>query len=366
MNRRGSALAVVLFLLALLLGLSALVAGQARLRWLAGTRALSGARLDLMVDERLGRTVPEWDPQFASRLPIDSPVALPTAVAPTPGIVPGDSLRRLGALLFERRVSLSQQSVDGTTLLGHVARQELLQLISPALPDSGAVHAGSGLILESGALVDGHDVVPAGWGSYCPTPAGSVAGVHLGPGSALSGSCASTSCLTGAPPQALDSLPLSIWSAPAGWLALAPDADRQLAGVVVGPAPATLASGACDQTQPLNWGDPISPASACGDYFPLILAQPGAVLMDGEGQGVILALGSVTLSGSVRFAGVILAQGSVELRDAAQVTGVVIARDTVQVRDGAVVQWSRCAFDRARNGAAQPARVAGWSSSRLP
>ncbi len=366
MTRRGSALVVVLFLLALLLGLSALVAGQARLRWLSATRALTGARLDLLAEERLGRTVPEWDPQFASRLPIDSPAALPSTVAPAPGVLPGDTLRRLGALLFERRVSLSQQSVDGTTLLGHVARQELLQLISPALPDSGAVHAGNGLILESGALVDGQDVVPAGWGAYCPAPGGSVAGVHLGPGGATGGSCASASCLTGAPPQLLDSLLPSVWSASAGWLALAPDAERLLTGLVVGPAPATLASGACDQAQPLNWGDPLNPASACGDYFPLILAQPGAVLTDGVGQGVILALGSLTLSGSGRFAGVVMAQGSVELRDAFRVTGVVIARDTVQVRDGAVVEWSRCAFDRARKGAAQPARVAGWPSSRLP
>ena len=115
--------------------------------------------------------------------------------------------------------------------------------------------------------------------------------------------------------------------------------------------------------QPLNWGDPGNPAAACGDYFPLILVQPGAVVTGGIGQGLLLALGPLSLAGDLEFEGVILGLGGVELRDAARVRGVVIARDTVRISGTASVQWSSCAANRARIGAGQPARVAGWGAS---
>lgn len=365
MNRRGNALLIVLFLLALLLGLSAMVAGQARLRWLAGTRALAAARLDLLGDARLARTLPQWDPQVASRVMPGAAEAMLSPVPSVPGLQVEDSLRRLGALLFERRVSLSQFTPDGAALLARVSRQLLVQLLAPAIPDSGAVHAGGGLILDGASRVDGADRLPAGWGGYCPVTGGAVAGVRLGPAAVLGGSCPAGTCLSGSPPQAVDSLAPSFWSAGAGWFGLSAGAARQVSGLVIGPG-AVVAGSSCDQSQLLNWGDPANPASACGDYFPLIVAQPGTEVRDGSGQGVILGLGSLVLSGSLRFSGVLLAQGGVELRDGVQFTGTVIARDTVRVGDLASVGWSRCAVSRSRVGAAQPARVAGWSSSRLP
>ena len=44
--------------------------------------------------------------------------------------------------------------------------------------------------------------------------------------------------------------------------------------------PRFAADGSCDFGHPENWGDPLNPTSACGNYFPIIYA-PGNLRRSG-------------------------------------------------------------------------------------
>lgn len=362
MNRRGFTLPVALFTMALLGALASAVLLLALLRWRSGQRSLYALEARTLAESELDRVTAEWDPLRADSLSVGSVIAVPSGVAGR-GLTAFDSLMRLGEGLFLVR-SVAVRSVAGGPLLARDGVAELVRLIAPRLPDSMAVAALGPVEIAGAGQVDGGDHIPAGWTGVCGAPAAPGAGVMAGAGVALRALCGGGSCLRGSPPAGVDSAltPATIGRLGAMTLAeLLAAADHRVSGALGGVRP-TVTAGACVQSDSLNWGDPASPSSRCGRFFPVIEARPGTRLVSGQGQGVLLATGALELAGDAAFTGVVVALGPVVIRDRARVTGVVVAGDSLVVAGAAVIERSRCAVARALRGAARPGRRVerGW------
>ena len=130
---------------------------------------------------------------------------------------------------------------------------------------------------------------------------------------------------------------------------------------------ATVASGACDVTDRMNWGDPTG-ASACADRYPVIHVRGDVTIAAGaEGQGMLVADGSVRVEADARFAGVVVAAGTVVVDGiGAEVDGIVFALGfdasaASRVVNGGAIRYASCAARRAMLGSARLVRTAGRS-----
>lgn len=365
MNRAGGALLGALLLIMLLGGLGALAVAAARLRGLAGDRALFQARARTVAQAGLERAEAGWDPIRAAQLPVGAAMALPS-VPSVDGAASRDTLLRLGSGLFLIRSVGEQRAPDGI-LLARDVMLRLVRLEGPAAPDSIAASVGGGASITADSGVRGGDAVPTGWDSLCPAAGASGVGLGLPPGVIPGLTCPGGLCVSGTPPVAVDSaLPGGLFSrlGTASLPTLVARTEASVGGsVTVGPVFSGLT---CDRLQAANWGDPLSPGSPCGGYFPIIAASPGTQVIGGAGQGLLLATGSLQLSGGTRFFGVILAQGDLTVGDSAAVFGAVLVQGSLFIAGGARVQRSRCAVERALEGAARPLRPVSRGTWRLP
>jgi hypothetical protein len=128
------------------------------------------------------------------------------------------------------------------------------------------------------------------------------------------------------------------------------------------PTPVALL-GQCVTALPTNWGSPLTPAGPCGSYFPVIRVAGNLTLpAGGQGQGVLLVDGDLTISGTFRFYGVIIVLGVARVRGGT-VYGGLMARGNAngngrsEVRNPGRVLYSACAVQRAL--AVLPAGMAG-------
>lgn len=142
-------------------------------------------------------------------------------------------------------------------------------------------------------------------------------------------------------------------------------------GNINGTGPMYTGTGECDASRPLNWGDPIDPAGACGGYFPIIhVAGNARIQSGGKGQGVLLVDGNLDLRGNFVFHGIIIVQGRFQTQGSGnRVLGGVWSGnadlETEVLTGGSVVQYSTCAATRAilNNDAlsrARPIMERGW------
>ncbi len=365
MNRAGAALLGALLLVTLLGGLGALAVAAARLRGLAGDRALFQARARVVAEAGLERGEAGWDPILASQLAVGAALALPTG--PTvDGASSRDTLLRLGRGLFMLRVVGEQRAPDGL-LLARNATARLIRLEGPSVPDSIAASVGGLASVAADSGIGGGDAVPAAWDSLCASPIAAGVGLTLAQGAIPSLTCVGGVCVSGTPPIAVDSaLPAGMFTrlGAATLPTLVARAEARVAGAVaIGPVPNGVL---CDRLQTFNWGDPLTPGAPCGDYFPIIAASAGTQVIGGAGQGLLLATGSLVLSGDTRFHGVIFALGDLTLGDSAAVYGAVLVQGNLFVTGRARVQRSRCAIRRALEGAARPLRPVPRGTWRLP
>lgn len=365
MNRAGGALLGALLLIMLLGGLGALAVAAARLRGLTGTRALFQARARTVAEAGLERAEAGWDPIQAGQLPVGAATALP-AVPSVDGAASRDTLLRLGLGLFMLRAVGEQRAPDGV-LLARDAMVRLVRLEGPAVPDSIAASVGGSASITADSGILGGDAVPTSWDSLCPPPGTSGIGLDMPPNVTPGLTCVGGLCVSGTPPVATDSaLPGGLFSrlGTASLPTLIARAEASVSGsLTVGPAFSGLL---CDRLQSNNWGDPLFPGSQCGSYFPIVAAGPGTQVVGGAGQGLLLTTGSLLLGGGTRFFGVILAQGDLTLDDSATVYGAVMVQGSLFIAGKARVQRSRCAVERALEGAARPMRPVSRGTWRLP
>jgi hypothetical protein len=365
MTRNGAALPGALLLLVLLGGLSALGLQSARLRSLAGARALARARALTVAEAGIERAAARWDPLLAGSLGQGAWQGL-TPLAPSAGASSHDTLFRLGQSLFLLKAVGEQRAADGH-LLARASLARLVRLESPALPDTVAAVVAAGATVTANFGVRGEDAVPAGWDSLCPPASGPRVGMAMAAGAPSLLNCPGGTCLSGSPSSATDSaLPAGLFAGlgPAPLPTLIAGADLSVSGLIAtGPA---FVAGTCDRTSPTNWGDPDNPGSPCGSYFPLVAASGGTEILDGAGQGILVATGDLTLRGSAHFRGAVLAMGNLSLVDSAEVAGVVLVQGSLSVGGEARVLRSSCGIRRAQLGGARPHHPVPRGSWRGP
>lgn len=246
-----------------------------------------------------------------------------------------------------------------------------LRLAIPDLVADAAFTVRDSLTLAGAARVVGTDTTLAAWGASCPSPAPGAAVAMPDTMRLCDGWCGSGSGggrVAGVPALLADSGAADTTRyrrfGREDWATLTRHAAVTLApGAVVTPAP-RVAGGACDRAAPDNWGAPGG-GGPCAAYAPLIWARGDLELRGGDGQGVLLVDGDLTLSAGARFVGVILVHDDVVSQGlGGTVLGAVLAEDANvapgdhSLLDGAShIQRSRCAIDRALERSARLVRV---------
>jgi len=274
--------------------------------------------------------------------------------------------RRLNASLFlVRSEGFSRDSA---------ARQELALLVrlEPIeITRAAALRTRGDVVVRDLAVVDGSDAGPPGW-SGCGPPGPTVAGVQVPASTVASAGCAGADCVRGSPAvladSALDSAMLSTFGGVA-FDDLRSRATIILSGGVraVGPS---LLGGACNPVDPENWGSPTDPAGPCGGRFPIVWSDGDLSLTGGEGQGVLVVDGDLSLGGAVTFHGAIIVRGRIVTAGAGgNIHGGVVAINAAgaqhDIGGSTLMQYSSCALDRALLASASPARVRSRSWIQL-
>ena len=354
LNRRGSALLVVVGVLLLAAGVTAALLSVTRWRTESGRVLRASARAEAQAREAVERALAGWDGASATALPIGAAALLEDRRAPA-GMGWLDSLQRLDRVTWLGSSTAELRRPDGSL----TARAGVAAVVGPEplpLRHDAAVLSDGPVGLDGPGGIDGADTVPDRW--VCPPAIRDGAGLRLGPGAAWSGSCPGGSCLLGSPALAQETVAVAVPESLLAALGRRP--ALRIGGIVTGVGPAAAAGGGCGAL--LNWGDPGHPDGICGERFGLVWAAPDTRIEGGVGQGVILGAGRLELGGGLWFVGVVAAVGPVLVRDGAIVWGAVLSRAGVLVESGGSIRRSECGAARAllRTGQVAPLSGHGW------
>jgi hypothetical protein len=353
-DRRGIALALVLWVLvigAALLTLALLVAVQEQ-RASGAERRFQHGFAD--AEAGLAAALDGWTPSSLRRLlpgSFDSMAiggTLDAGGRPWSGVV-----RRLSPTLFLLEVAVDARPEDGTgPLRAQVRLGQLVETQVPTLTLNAALSVGGAAVLGADARVDGRDTTPP-WRPDCAAPDSGVAGLAAG-----SATLAPGSVVSGTPPLLLRAATDSTL-APQDSVAfdqLASRAGVLLAGGTLATFPATVGT-ACDVGDPQNWGAPSDSSSPCRDYLPIVHASGDLTLAAGEGQGILLVDGDLTVVTSYRFYGIVLVRGRLTVggsSSGAAFIGGVSAGSVGTPSDpagGATIRYSKCMISNALQSA---------------
>ncbi len=318
-----------------------------------------------MAEYGLGETMGTWSGAGWNMMAIDSSV-------PVSGTTPGGSgtyagtVRRLNNELFV--VDMTGQDAASRTRqsIGALVRLRTIVMdVQAALTTQGTTKIGGS------AEVEGANLDPAGWTACDPAPG--LAGIRIPPGNLDGeGSChgPAYSCIQGNPPINEDP---SISNATffeygdMDWAALVAMANKPVTPgthTAIGPV---IVSGSCITASQDNWGDPLVPTSACGNYFPIMYVNGDIHISGGYGQGILLVEGDLDVQGGFQFFGVVVAKGLIKTTGTGgHFHGAVLAAnvdlDENTVLGNALVQYSNCAVTRALTNGAPGAmlRSRGW------
>jgi Tfp pilus assembly protein PilX len=141
-------------------------------------------------------------------------------------------------------------------------------------------------------------------------------------------------------------------------------ATKILTGNVSGLAAVTTGTPAvCNTAVESNWGAPTDKASPCFTYFPILYHYGDlSISGTGEGQGILLVEGNLSVQGRIDFYGPVIATGGVNIRgtgsDDVKFYGGVMAQDVTlddtKLAGNAMINYSSCAIRRALQGSALP------------
>lgn len=357
-DRRGIALALVLWVLvvgAALLTLGLLIAVQEQ-RSAGAERRLQHAFTD--TEAGLAAALDRWTPGALRLLlpgSFDS-VAIGGRLEDS-GIAWRGTLRRLSPALFLVEVIADAQPEEGNERLN--AQVRLGRLVRARVPEVellAALSVAGAAVLGADAEVDGRDTNPPGRAD-CPDPDSAVTGLAAGAVSLLAGSA-----VDGSPPVTLR--PSTDSTAFDG---LVNAATVTLPGGTLTSLPATVGT-ACDLNDPLNWGSTSDPLSPCWNYLPIIHVTGDLTLAGGEGQGILLVDGNLSVIGSYRFYGLVFARGSLTISVAdgrATFMGAVRAESLGTVSGPATdlsIRYSKCLISNAllSSGVLVPLQSRSW------
>ena len=375
-NRCGAALPLALFALVVI---GALVAGGVFIgtqEQRMGENQHRVMRSLAAAEEGIPELIREWDPATLNRMrvyPRDTFLISRHGVGS--GLVSG-SVWKLSRVLYyivltgEDEVSRSRGG-PAVVWRGSGARQRigfLARLRPVQVPSQGVITSQGELRIDEQAVVDGGDHTPNGTWSDCSVPDSMKGGVHIN-GTVRLGSEAS---IGGDPPVRQDTAIGDATFSAFGdvlYSDLAARATIRLSPGTGRPAQPSTVGGECNRNDINNWGDGQNHAALCGDYFPLVHVAGDLTLHGGQGQGVLLVDGNLTLAGPFEYFGVIIVSGSLSSRGATsslQLYGSVLLKnqhgDASHIGGASQVRFSECAVARALH-AISPVAIArsrGW------
>ena len=239
----------------------------------------------------------------------------------------------------------------------------LLRLASANISVSAGLTALGDVLVGGNSTVSGNDATPSEWtaaGVTCPTPA-NVAGVRYNGTLDQKGS----STIAGSPAKQLDtSLDTTNIFGSTNFNALKALRTLTITGNISGLAAAVSGSPAvCNTAVTTNWGAPTDKTSPCFNYFPIVYHYGDlSISGSGEGQGILLVEGNLTVQGRIDFYGPVIVTGGVDVRgtgsDDVKFYGGILAQDVTlddsRLTGNATVNYSSCAIRRALQGSAVP------------
>lgn len=364
MSTRGAALplAVLALLVMAVLAATSLLLGRQEMALGVSTLRLQSALAAAEGGMELQLAL--WDRPTLNALAAGDSVAFGGSLA-AGGWYRGATRRLSESLFLVRSEGFSRDSA---------ARQELALLVrlEPVeISRAAALRTRGAVAVRDLALVDGTDGIPP-TASDCAPPEAAVAGVQVPDSTVSSAGCAGAACVRGSPAVLVDpSLDSAVTSTFGG---AAFDALRSRATIIlpggirtVGPS---LLGGACNPVDPDNWGSPTDPSGPCAGRFPMVWSDGDLVLTGGEGQGVLLVDGDLSLGGGVTFHGVVIVRGRIlSTGPGGSIYGSVVAVNAGgaqhDIGGNTLIRYSSCALDRALLSSAPPGRLRSRSWIQL-
>jgi type II secretory pathway pseudopilin PulG len=325
-----------------------------------------------------------WDKRLTLRLPAGASLP-PDSVRGAPDLLTVVRATKLNASTI---AIVADAQVGGRSAIGAHRRIGITARFARPRLTLVAALAARGLVqVTSSAFVSGVDATPAAWTSDSLCAPGALAAQLAGSTDTVGaiaspdttricdGTCAGGggpgSRLAGAPQRLellslADTVPFRVFGAER-WGSLAALADVvPPPGSTVSPSPVVTGL-TCDPSAPGNWGDPRR-LGVCADYFPVIWAPGDLSIAGGQGQGILLVEGDLTIVGPVTFAGVVLVRGRLRATGGPTLlTGAVLVESPDPVGaatiDGATsIVYSRCAVGEALAAAPALLPIArrGW------
>ncbi|MFN2400194.1 MAG: hypothetical protein ABR543_16390 [Gemmatimonadaceae bacterium] len=245
-----------------------------------------------------------------------------------------------------------------------------ISLATPVLAQPGALTVRAGARLGTKSSIDGGDSVAVGW--TCPAAVSPIPGLAMADTSQLV-ALACAGCVSGTPPI-LETPIAADTNTHFTFGSLTWNDLTAMSGAVI-PGGATLtavretytAGGACNVSDPHNWGDPrrMAPPGACEQHFPIVHAQGDLFVAGGHGQGMLLVDGDLHVTGGFQFYGAVIVRGRlITSGSATRFVGAVMAADADLT--GSSISYSGCVLARSLQAAATPVLTSGHSWVELP
>jgi hypothetical protein len=391
-DEQGMALILAVFGLVVI---GALVAGSffvGRVEQITGTNTVWASQAGEAAEAGLGYAMSAIDPVTYEAMPVWSPatpneyVTSGAGISGTTSVVFTDSVRRLNQTVFVVRSTGRRVSAGGQVLASQTLAQ-MVRLAKPTVGVNAAVTVQDPIKFNGNSFaVDGVNAYPPGWGaSDCPTGApqanntDDVVGIRSSSGTGMSAT--DDDNVNGYPADAVPNDPTITSATFRDFLDYTYNTLANQANVKVlvndtpynGVAPVIDASSTCDKTVLLNLGEPRRDAGSvtqCYGFFPIAHGTASRLIFASgtRGQGILLVDGDLELVGGFEWSGLIIVRGQMKVTGTGnKITGAVLTEGVDIATAGAIggdaeVHFSKCAIDRAVNGAAQPAPVSrGWA-----
>lgn len=146
------------------------------------------------------------------------------------------------------------------------------------------------------------------------------------------------------PPTSADPAPDTARPLPSLGLLGPRELERRVATGSAGsitPTPALDGGGAC-LDRPENWGSPRDPSGPCGRRRVVRFVGGDLTLEGGEGQGLLLVRGSLSLRAGAVFAGLVVVSDSLTLEGGARLVGLARTGGPVRLGSGTRVLGRAC------------------------
>lgn len=243
----------------------------------------------------------------------------------------------------------------------------LVTLLIPQLNMLGALTTRGSAKIGGSSYLDGNDTTYTDWN--CPPPGAGVAGLSMPDTTKITtAGCGGLSCVAGVPKVSQDSMAgkdstYFNFGPGLGWSDLVGMANKTYpSGTTISSIGPTAPGGVCDTGNSSNWGDPLHAdplVASCQGYFPIVYAQGNLHLTGGEGQGILLVEGDLTVTGGVEFYGPVIVKGSLSTSGTGgHFNGGVMAANVdleqTTLLGNAVIHYSSCAINKALAGVASP------------